>query len=59
MIVQTITQKRGEVVGRTPPNTPNENARVFVRIVVLLPKSARPIAIRVAYHPRDVREVRP
>lgn len=59
MIVQTITHKRGLVVGATAPSTPPENARVYVQVAVLLPQSVRPIAITVAYHPSDVREVRP
>jgi hypothetical protein len=60
MIVQTFTQKRGEVVGRTPPETPPEAARVFVRIWVTIPgQTERTVAIVARYHPSDVIEVRP
>lgn len=60
MIVQTFTQKRGEVVGRTAPDTSPESARVFVRILITLPGEPwRPVAIVARYHPSDVQEVRP
>jgi hypothetical protein len=58
MTVQMFTGARGEVVGVTPPNTPPEQARVFVRIRLLLPNSRKTIAIVARYHPSDVREVR-
>lgn len=59
MIVQTVTGKRGLVVGQTPPETPPESARVFVRIVVQLPGwPERPTETIVRYHPSDVVEVR-
>jgi hypothetical protein len=59
MIVQTLTGKRGLVIGRTPPDTPPESARVFVRLEVVPPGyPPRPITITARYHPSDVIEVR-
>jgi hypothetical protein len=50
MIVQTRTGKRGTVVDITPPDTPPESRRVYVRLELTLPgqpnggRSVRPPA---------------
>lgn len=65
MIVQTFTGKRGTVVDVSPPDTPPEAARVYVRLWLTVPGPAAttgrthpPARVIVAYHPADVVEVR-
>lgn len=61
MIVQTFTGKRGTVVRWSPPATPPELRRVYVRL--WLDVGGRsfgcpPAKVIVAYRPQDVCEVR-
>lgn len=55
MLVETFTGRTGEIVGRTPDDTPPEAARVFVRLTVRPGRREVPIVCR--YHPDDVRPV--
>lgn len=61
MIVQTITGKRGAVVDVSPPGTPPDQARVWVRLWLDIgPRwpNRPPARVVVAYAPQDVVEVR-
>lgn len=61
MIVQTITGKRGTVVDVSPPSTPPDLRRVYVRLWLDIgPRwtGRPPVRVVVAYAPEDVREVR-
>jgi hypothetical protein len=60
-VVETFTGRRGTVVRVSPPDTPPELRRVFVRLWLQIGNAhGRPPArVIVAYHPRDVKMVRP
>jgi hypothetical protein len=61
MIVQTVTGRRGTVVRVSPPGTPPELARVYVRLWLDIgPRwpGRPPARVIVAYAPGDVQEVR-
>ncbi len=53
-IVETPTGKQGRVVP-APASADPDGPRVWVRITLQL--GPRPISLRRAYHPRDLREV--
>lgn len=61
MIVQTFTGRRGTVVRKSPPATPPDLRRVYVRLWVDVGGRSfgrPPAKVIVAYRPADVIEVR-
>ena len=59
MVVRTFTGRVGTVVNLSPPETPPDLRRVYVRLYLIVgkPTTRPPARVTVAYRPSDVREV--